>query len=73
MVARRDVSRPPTRGLLANTSANLLVGASALGYGVIVPALVVRRFGPEIYGNWYLAFQVAATTSCSSTWARNTW
>lgn len=47
-------------GLAANISANLAVGAAALGYGVIVPAVVVRRFGPDAYGSWYLAFQVAA-------------
>jgi O-antigen/teichoic acid export membrane protein len=47
-------------GFLANSVANLLVGAAALGYVVIVPAIVVRRFGPAEYGMWYLAFQIAA-------------
>ena len=54
------MNRPLPTGFLANTIANLLVGAAALGYAVIVPAVVVRRFGTELYGNWYLAFQVAA-------------
>ncbi len=48
------------QGFLANVASNLAVGAAALGYAVIVPAVVVRRFGAEVYGNWYLAFQVAA-------------
>ncbi len=47
-------------GFLGNSLANLLVGAAALGYTVIVPAAVVREFGPDRYGTWYLAFQVAA-------------
>jgi len=45
---------------MANTLANLAVGVAGLGYAVIVPGVVVRRFGAELYGNWYLAFQVAA-------------
>lgn len=48
------------RGLLVNASANLAVGLATLGYAVIVPSVVVRRFGPDAYGSWYLAFQVAA-------------
>ena len=48
------------QGFLANVASNLAVGAAALGYAVIVPAVVVRRFGAEVYGTWYLAFQVAA-------------
>jgi len=47
-------------GFVANSVANLLIGAAALGYVVIVPAIVVRRFGPAEYGTWYLAFQIAA-------------
>lgn len=47
-------------GFLGNSMANLVVGASALGYAVVVPAVVVRRFGTDAYGTWYLAFQVAA-------------
>lgn len=54
------MSRLQSRGFLANVSANLVVGAASLGYSVIVPALVVRRFGAEVYGNWYLAFQLAS-------------
>lgn len=52
--------RPATGGFVANSVANLLVGAAALGYAVIVPAVVLRQFGPDQYGTWYLAFQVAA-------------
>jgi O-antigen/teichoic acid export membrane protein len=48
------------RSLLANASANLVVGIASLGYAVIVPSVVVRRFGADAYGTWYLAFQVAA-------------
>lgn len=48
------------RGFVANSLANLLVGAAALGYAVIVPAVVLRRFGADLYGTWYLAFQVTA-------------
>jgi len=40
--------------------ANLSVGAAGLGYAVLVPAVVLRRFGTGVYGTWYLAFQVAA-------------
>ena len=54
------MSRQRGTGFLTNVSANLSIGASALGYSVIVPAVVVRRFGDEVYGSWYLAFQVAA-------------
>ena len=31
-----------------------------MGYAVIVPAMVVRRFGIAEYGTWFLAFQIAA-------------
>ena len=54
------MTRPQGIGFLGNSLANLLVGAAALGYTVIVPAAVVRQFGPDLYGTWYLAFQVAA-------------
>jgi O-antigen/teichoic acid export membrane protein len=54
------MSRQGGIGFLGNSVANLVVGAAALGYAVIVPAVVVRRFGTDLYGTWYLAFQVAA-------------
>ena len=41
------MSRQLGRGLLANTSANLAVGFAALGYAVIIPSVVVRRFGNQ--------------------------
>lgn len=54
------MSRSAGIGFLGNSLANLLVGAAALGYAVVVPAVVIRRFGTDLYGTWYLAFQVAA-------------
>ena len=54
------MSRQGSISFLGNSMANLLVGAATLGYAVIVPAAVVRSFGPDLYGTWYLAFQVAA-------------
>lgn len=54
------MSRREGIGFFGNSMANLVVGAAALGYAVIVPAVVVRRFGTDLYGTWYLAFQVAA-------------
>jgi O-antigen/teichoic acid export membrane protein len=47
-------------GFFGNSMANLAVGGAGLGYAVIVPAIVVREFGTDVYGVWYLAFQVAA-------------
>lgn len=49
-----------TRGLLANASANTLVGVAGLAYAATVPAVVVRGYGPAAYGAWYLAFQISA-------------
>lgn len=54
------MTRATGRSFLSNTIANMSVGAASLAYGVVVPAVVVRRFGTEAYGSWYLAFQVAA-------------
>jgi len=54
------MSRPEGIGFMGNSVANLAVGAAALGYAVLVPAVVIRRFGTDVYGTWYLAFQVAA-------------
>lgn len=54
------MSRREGIGFLGNSVANLVVGAAAMGYAVIVPAVVIRRFGTDLYGTWYLAFQVAA-------------
>lgn len=47
-------------GFMANSMSNLVVGGATLGYAVIVPASVVRLFGTDLYGTWYLAFQLAA-------------
>lgn len=54
------MSRREGIGFFGNSAANLVVGAAALGYAVVVPAVVVRHFGTDLYGTWYLAFQVAA-------------
>ena len=54
------MSRRGDIGFFGNSVANLAVGAAALGYAVVVPAIVVRQFGTGLYGTWYLAFQVAA-------------
>jgi O-antigen/teichoic acid export membrane protein len=53
------MSRPRV-GFLGNSASNLVVGAAALGYAVVVPAVVVRRFGTVEYGTWFVAFQIAA-------------
>ncbi len=54
------MKRPEGVSFVANSMANLLVGAAAMGYAVIVPAMVLRRFGTGEYGVWFLAFQIAA-------------
>lgn len=54
------MNRPDGVGFLANSLANLLVGVAAMGYAVIVPAMVLRRFGIADYSTWFLAFQIAA-------------
>ena len=54
------MSRPEGVGLLANSVSNLVVGAATMGYTVLVPAMVLRRFGTDDYGMWFLAFQIAA-------------
>ena len=62
-MSERGAPMPGDRGgigYLGNSAANLLVGAAGMGYAVIVPAVVVRQFGTDAYGTWYLAFQVAA-------------
>ena len=54
------MSTPQGVGLLANSVSNLVVGAATMGYTVLVPAMVLRRFGTDEYGMWFLAFQIAA-------------
>ncbi|HET9441958.1 MAG TPA: hypothetical protein VFO65_01475 [Acidimicrobiales bacterium] len=57
---RRAVSRPAGLGFVGNSLAHLVIGAAGMAYAVVVPAVVLRRFGTAEYGTWYLAFQVAA-------------
>lgn len=52
--------RRPEAGFLANSFSNLAIGVAAMGYVVVVPAVVLRRFGTGEYGTWFLAFQIAA-------------